>query len=81
MYQIVANKKTGIDVDKWDYFARDCHHLGISNNFDYKYVTLSRQSTFVNNWVYGVFTIKISLRISPALPIGKRNKRLLYFVK
>eukprot|EP00795_Rhopilema_esculentum_P001782 gene1782-16269_t len=36
LYQIVANKKTGIDVDKWDYFARDCHHLGISNNFDYK---------------------------------------------
>lgn len=34
--QIVANKKTGIDVDKWDYFARDCYYLGISNNFDYK---------------------------------------------
>lgn len=36
LYQIVANKKTGVDVDKWDYFARDCYHLGISNNFDYK---------------------------------------------
>jgi len=36
LYQIVANKKTGIDVDKWDYFARDCYYLGISNNFDYK---------------------------------------------
>ena len=35
-FQIVANKKTGIDVDKWDYFARDCYYLGISNNFDYK---------------------------------------------
>ena len=34
--QIVANKETGIDVDKWDYFARDCHHLGISLNFDHK---------------------------------------------
>ena len=33
-YQIVANKRTGIDVDKWDYFARDCHCLGIPNNFD-----------------------------------------------
>ena len=33
--QIVANKRTGIDVDKWDYFARDCHNLGIQNNFDY----------------------------------------------
>ncbi|XP_042319026.1 deoxynucleoside triphosphate triphosphohydrolase SAMHD1 [Sceloporus undulatus] len=36
LYEIVANKRSGIDVDKWDYFARDCHHLGIQNNFDYE---------------------------------------------
>nr|DBA27709.1 TPA: hypothetical protein GDO54_008176 [Pyxicephalus adspersus] len=36
LYEIVANKRNGIDVDKWDYFARDCHHLGIQNNFDHK---------------------------------------------
>lgn len=36
LYEIVANKRNGIDVDKWDYFARDCHHLGIQNNFDYR---------------------------------------------
>ncbi|XP_063000921.1 deoxynucleoside triphosphate triphosphohydrolase SAMHD1 [Elgaria multicarinata webbii] len=36
LYDIVANKRSGIDVDKWDYFARDCHHLGIQNNFDYE---------------------------------------------
>uniref|UniRef100_H2RZX8 Deoxynucleoside triphosphate triphosphohydrolase SAMHD1 n=1 Tax=Takifugu rubripes TaxID=31033 RepID=H2RZX8_TAKRU len=36
LYEIVANKKNGIDVDKWDYFARDCHHLGIQNIFDHK---------------------------------------------
>uniref|UniRef100_G1NXD5 Deoxynucleoside triphosphate triphosphohydrolase SAMHD1 n=1 Tax=Myotis lucifugus TaxID=59463 RepID=G1NXD5_MYOLU len=36
LYEIVANKRSGIDVDKWDYFARDCHHLGIQNSFDYK---------------------------------------------
>ncbi|XP_048406167.1 deoxynucleoside triphosphate triphosphohydrolase SAMHD1 isoform X2 [Stegostoma tigrinum] len=35
LYEIVANKRNGIDVDKWDYFARDCHHLGIQNNFDF----------------------------------------------
>ena len=33
--QIVANKRNSIDVDKWDYFARDCHNLGIKNNFDH----------------------------------------------
>ncbi|XP_055508217.1 deoxynucleoside triphosphate triphosphohydrolase SAMHD1-like [Leucoraja erinacea] len=36
LYEIVANKRSGIDVDKWDYFARDCHHLGIRNNFDFE---------------------------------------------
>uniref|UniRef100_K1QKC3 SAM domain and HD domain-containing protein 1 n=1 Tax=Magallana gigas TaxID=29159 RepID=K1QKC3_MAGGI len=33
--RIVANKRNGIDVDKWDYFARDCHMLGIKNSFDH----------------------------------------------
>lgn len=36
LYEIVANKTTGIDVDKFDYFSRDCHNLGIRNNFDHK---------------------------------------------
>ncbi|XP_022803920.1 deoxynucleoside triphosphate triphosphohydrolase SAMHD1-like, partial [Stylophora pistillata] len=36
LYEIVANKRTGIDVDKFDYFSRDCHCLGISNSFDHK---------------------------------------------
>uniref|UniRef100_A0A4W4DSL8 Deoxynucleoside triphosphate triphosphohydrolase SAMHD1 n=1 Tax=Electrophorus electricus TaxID=8005 RepID=A0A4W4DSL8_ELEEL len=36
LYEIVANKRNGIDVDKWDYFARDCYHLGIQNNFNYQ---------------------------------------------
>ncbi|KAL4232822.1 SAM domain and HD [Mactra antiquata] len=35
LYQIVANQTNGLDVDKWEYFARDCYMLGISNNFDY----------------------------------------------
>ncbi|XP_056241933.1 deoxynucleoside triphosphate triphosphohydrolase SAMHD1-like isoform X2 [Seriola aureovittata] len=35
LYEIVANKTNGIDVDKFDYFARDCHHLGIQNHFDH----------------------------------------------
>ena len=35
MTQVVANKNNGIDVDKWEYFARDCLMLGIRNNFDH----------------------------------------------
>ena len=33
----MANKSTGIDVDKWDYFIRDCHYMGLQCEFDYKY--------------------------------------------
>ena len=25
-------------MDKWDYYSRDCHHLGLTNEFDYWYV-------------------------------------------
>ncbi|KAH9490961.1 SAM domain and HD [Bulinus truncatus] len=35
LYEIVSNKRNSIDVDKFDYFARDCHHLGIKTNFDH----------------------------------------------
>lgn len=35
LYEIVSNKISGIDVDKWDYFARDCLMLGIKNSFDH----------------------------------------------
>ncbi|XP_053249861.1 deoxynucleoside triphosphate triphosphohydrolase SAMHD1 isoform X1 [Podarcis raffonei] len=47
LYEIVANKTSGIDVDKWDYFARDCHHLGIQNNFDYvRFIKFARVCEF-----------------------------------
>lgn len=35
LYQIVSNKINGVDVDKWDYFIRDCYMLGVRNNFDH----------------------------------------------
>ena len=34
LYEIVANHRNGIDVDKFDYFARDCYHLNIPISFD-----------------------------------------------
>ena len=36
--QIVANKSTGVDVDKWDYYARDCHYLGVTSDFQARYL-------------------------------------------
>ena len=34
LYEIVSNKRSGIDCDKFDYFARDCANVGVSSNFD-----------------------------------------------
>ena len=34
LFDVVANKRTGMDVDKFDYFARDCYQLNISASFD-----------------------------------------------
>ncbi|KAL8607471.1 hypothetical protein ACOMHN_004443 [Nucella lapillus] len=43
LYEIVANKRNGVDVDKWDYFKRDCLYLGISNSFDHmRFIQFSR---------------------------------------
>ncbi|KAH9490953.1 SAM domain and HD [Bulinus truncatus] len=43
LYEIVSNKRNGIDVYKWDYLSRDCHHLGLANNFDsLRYMKLAR---------------------------------------
>mmetsp|Transcript_145219 Transcript_145219/g.463944 ORF Transcript_145219/g.463944 Transcript_145219/m.463944 type:complete len:626 (+) Transcript_145219:206-2083(+) len=35
MYEIVSNWRSGIDVDKFDYFRRDALHLGIQRQFDH----------------------------------------------
>ncbi|ESO04811.1 hypothetical protein HELRODRAFT_111791 [Helobdella robusta] len=34
LYEIVANNRTGIDVDRWDYFLRDSYYLGLKVSFD-----------------------------------------------
>ncbi|CAF1010789.1 unnamed protein product, partial [Didymodactylos carnosus] len=34
--KIVSNRRTGIDVDKFDYFVRDCRQSGVLHSFEYK---------------------------------------------
>ena len=51
----MANKKSGMDVDKWDYFARDYLHLGVTNEFDWRYYYYSNSySKLVANFSYGM---------------------------
>lgn len=43
IYQIVSNNLNGIDVDKFDYLARDTLSLGMTSGFDY--------SKLINNFI------------------------------
>nr|KYP32641.1 Protein SAMHD1 isogeny [Cajanus cajan] len=36
LYDIVANGRNGIDVDKFDYISRDCRACGLGCNFDFQ---------------------------------------------
>ncbi|RUS17078.1 LOW QUALITY PROTEIN: hypothetical protein BC937DRAFT_90455 [Endogone sp. FLAS-F59071] len=34
LFDIVANKRNSVDVDKFDYIERDCYNLGIKSSYD-----------------------------------------------
>uniref|UniRef100_T1IJ10 HD domain-containing protein n=1 Tax=Strigamia maritima TaxID=126957 RepID=T1IJ10_STRMM len=40
LFEIVANKKSGVDVDKWDYFARDNYYLAMGHKISFEYERL-----------------------------------------
>ncbi|XP_038127419.1 deoxynucleoside triphosphate triphosphohydrolase SAMHD1-like isoform X3 [Cyprinodon tularosa] len=48
LYDIVSNTINKIDVDKWDYFARDCHYLGMKNSFDHERLIKSARACEVD---------------------------------
>eukprot|EP01103_Thecamoeba_quadrilineata_P014178 TRINITY_DN4153_c0_g1_i1.p1 TRINITY_DN4153_c0_g1~~TRINITY_DN4153_c0_g1_i1.p1 ORF type:complete len:473 (+),score=37.58 TRINITY_DN4153_c0_g1_i1:83-1501(+) len=35
LFDIVANSRNSIDVDKFDYIARDCYYLGVKSSYDF----------------------------------------------
>jgi HD superfamily phosphohydrolase len=43
LFEIVANKRNSVDVDKFDYMMRDCHNVGIKSSVDaLRLITFSR---------------------------------------
>ena len=49
LYEIVANKRNGIDCDKFDYFARDSANVGVKSNFDYRRYFENIRILLINN--------------------------------
>lgn len=48
MFEIVANKKNSLDVDKFDYLQRDSKHLGLTTvGFDWQRII--RNSRVIGN--------------------------------
>lgn len=48
MFDIVANKRNSIDVDKFDYIHRDAYNIGLKNiHFDYE--RLIKSSKVIGN--------------------------------
>ena len=72
--QIVANKHTGIDVDKWDYFARDCHYMGIQTEFDWRY---SYQAFQMSYSIIRTYTYRRLMAVSRVIEV-QEEQRLCY---
>ncbi|XP_056088607.1 deoxynucleoside triphosphate triphosphohydrolase SAMHD1-like [Rhinichthys klamathensis goyatoka] len=60
LYEIVINNWNGIDVHRWDYFARDCHHLGIPNSFDHQRLLKSARVCELNGRKHICFRDKVA---------------------
>ncbi|XP_069985211.1 deoxynucleoside triphosphate triphosphohydrolase SAMHD1 isoform X3 [Penaeus vannamei] len=51
LFEIVNNKRTGVDVDKWDYILRDCHGLGLNVTFEYeRLIHFSKVAKVEDEW-------------------------------
>ncbi|ORX88996.1 HD phosphohydrolase domain-containing protein [Basidiobolus meristosporus CBS 931.73] len=60
LFDIVANKRNSVDVDKFDYIERDCYNLGIKSSYDSsRLMTFSRvidnQICFHHKEVYNMY--------------------------
>lgn len=62
LYQIVSNGKNGIDVDKFDYIARDTKALGIHYGFDHKRIfpyckVIQGEICYCNKIIFNIFEL------------------------
>ncbi|XP_037508867.1 deoxynucleoside triphosphate triphosphohydrolase SAMHD1 [Rhipicephalus sanguineus] len=49
LFQIVCNPDSGLDVDKWDYYLRDSHAVGVTCGFQYERLVSSARVVFTED--------------------------------
>lgn len=62
LYQIVSNSRNGIDVDKFDYIARDSRAIGITYGFDHKRIfpyvkVIKNEICFCNKIIFNIYEL------------------------
>ena len=63
IFDIVANKRNSIDVDKFDYLQRDAYHIGYKDSsFDYK--TIMKNSLIIDGEI--CYNSKVTIYIYKA---------------
>ncbi|ORX72003.1 HD-domain/PDEase-like protein [Linderina pennispora] len=46
LFDIVANKRNGVDVDKFDYIQRDCYNVGVKSSYDFSRLMLNSREAY-----------------------------------
>eukprot|EP01016_Furgasonia_blochmanni_P004492 TRINITY_DN11740_c0_g2_i3.p1 TRINITY_DN11740_c0_g2~~TRINITY_DN11740_c0_g2_i3.p1 ORF type:complete len:541 (-),score=115.88 TRINITY_DN11740_c0_g2_i3:166-1788(-) len=60
IFDIVANKRNSIDVDKYDYMTRDSHHLGLKDTY-FDYAGLLKESRVIDDQI--CFPAKMAIKV------------------
>lgn len=67
LYEIVANQRNSVDVDKFDYIPRDCYYTGVKQSYDTKRLiqfsrVVDNQICFNQKEVYNLYEVQILLQ-------------------
>lgn len=73
MFLIVSNDKNGIDVDKWDYLARDAFYLGQNKTFNYRQLIAHAKALKVNGTWNICYPIKLKEHIQQIYHLRRWN--------
>lgn len=78
MFQIVSNDENGIDVDKWDYLARDAFYLGQNSNFDYMRLFAHAKALKVDGKMHICYPLKLKENIHGIYHLKRWNFKHAY---